>query len=271
MAASDKQSFWEHLDVLRAAIAKISLVAVVFGIVAFFFKEELFAVVLAPKSDGFITYRILNRLAAWNGDFTEPFSVQLINTGLAQQFVIHMKTALCAGVLCASPYILYQLFRFVSPALYENERRYATRIVGGGYLMFTIGILVSYFVIFPLTFRFLGTYQVSGDVDNMISLDSYMSTLVLMSLSMGIVFEIPVLSWLFAKMGFISAGFMCRYRKHAIVIILVIAAIITPTSDVFTLTLVALPMWLLYEISIFLVKRTNIKNQTTQTVLLKSI
>lgn len=271
MAASDKQPLWEHLDVLRAAIAKIALVAVVFGIVAFFFKEELFAVVLAPKSDSFITYRILNRLAAWNGGFTEPFSVQLINTGLAQQFVIHMKTALCAGVLCASPYILYQLFRFVSPALYENERRYATRVVGGGYLMFTIGILVSYFVIFPLTFRFLGTYQVSGDVDNMISLDSYMSTLVLMSLSMGIVFEIPVLSWLFAKMGFISAGFMCRYRKHAIVIILVIAAIITPTSDVFTLTLVALPIWLLYEISIFLVKRTNIKNQTTQTVLLKSI
>lgn len=271
MAASDKQSFWEHLDVLRVAIAKIALVAVVFGIVAFFFKEELFSVVLAPKSDGFITYRILNRMAALNGGFSEPFSVQLINTGLAQQFVIHMKTALCAGVLCASPYILYQLFRFVSPALYENERRYATRVVGGGYLMFTIGILVSYFVIFPLTFRFLGTYQVSGDVDNMITLDSYMSTLVLMSLSMGIVFEIPVLSWLFAKMGFISAGFMRRYRKHAIVIILVIAAIITPTSDVFTLSLVALPMWLLYEIGIFLVKRTNMKEQTTQTVLIKSI
>lgn len=174
------QSFWEHLDVLRVAIVKIVAVAVVFGIAAFFFKEELFAVVLAPKDDGFVTYRLLDSMAAWVGSTVEPFSVRLINTGLAQQFIIHMKTALCAGVLCASPYILYQLFRFVSPALYDNERRYVIRVVGGGYAMFASGVLVSYFLIFPLTFRFLGTYQVSGEVDNLIALDSYISTLVMM-------------------------------------------------------------------------------------------
>lgn len=258
---TDKQSFWEHLDVLRAAIVKIVAVAVVFGIAAFCFKEELFAVVLAPKNDGFITYRLFNRIAALAGGETGSFAVQLINTGLAQQFIIHMKTALCAGVLCASPYILYQLFRFVSPALYANERKYVVRVVGGGYAMFVVGVLVSYFLIFPLTFRFLGTYQVSGEVANLITLDSYISTLVLMCLSMGIVFEIPILSWLFAKLGFLSAGFMRRYRKHAIVIILVVAAIITPTSDVFTLSLVALPMWLLYEMSILLVDR--VKKQTS--------
>ena len=168
-----------------------------------------------------------------------------------------MKTALCAGVLCASPYIIYQLFRFVSPALYTNERKYVMRVVGGGYVMFVVGILVSYFLIFPLTFRFLGMYQVSEDVANLITLDSYISTLVLMCLSMGIVFEIPILSWLFAKLGLLSADFMRRYRKHAIVIILVVAAIITPTSDVFTLSLVALPMWLLYEVSIFIDNKTN--------------
>ena len=258
---TDKQSFWEHLDVLRAAIVKIVAVAVVFGIAAFCFKEELFAVVLAPKNDGFITYRLFNRIAAWADGETGSFAVQLINTGLAQQFIIHMKTALCAGVLCASPYILYQLFRFVSPALYANERKYVVRVVGGGYAMFVVGVLVSYFLIFPLTFRFLGTYQVSGEVANLITLDSYISTLVLMCLSMGIVFEIPILSWLFAKLGFLSADFMRRYRKHAIVIILVVAAIITPTSDVFTLSLVALPMWLLYEVSILLVDR--VKKQTS--------
>lgn len=258
---TDKQSFWEHLDVLRAAIVKIVAVAVVFGIAAFCFKEELFTVVLSPKNDGFITYRLFNRIAAWAGGETGSFAVQLINTGLAQQFIIHMKTALCAGVLCASPYILYQLFRFVSPALYANERKYVVRVVGGGYAMFVVGVLVSYFLIFPLTFRFLGTYQVSGDVANLITLDSYISTLVLMCLSMGIVFEIPILSWLFAKLGFLSADFMRRYRKHAIVIILVVAAIITPTSDVFTLSLVALPMWLLYEASILLVDRA--KKQTS--------
>lgn len=218
MAAENKQSFWNHLDVLRAAIVKITLVTVGFGVVAFFFKEQLFSVVLAPKSDGFITYRLFNRIAAWGGGLSEPFSVQLINTGLAQQFVIHMKTALCAGVLCASPYILYQLFRFVSPALYENERRYVTRVVGGGYVMFGLGVLTSYFLIFPLTFRFLGTYQVSGDVDNLITLDSYISTLVMTCLAMGLVFEIPMLSWLFAKLGF-SFGRLyaplpetCRYN-----------------------------------------------------------
>ena len=256
-ANTDKQSFWEHLDVLRAAIVKIVAVAVVFGIVAFCFKEELFAIVLAPKDDCFVTYRLFNRIAVWAGGETGSFAVQLINTGLAQQFIIHMKTALCVGVLCASPYILYQLFRFVSPALYANERKYVVRVVGGSYAMFVVGVLVCYFLIFPLTFRFLGTYQVSGDVANLITLDSYISTLVLMCLSMGIVFEIPILSWLFVKLGFLSVDFMRRYRKHAIVIILVVAAIITPTSDVFTLSLVALPMWLLYEVSTLLVDRAK--------------
>ncbi len=255
-AVTNTQSFWDHLDVLRTAIVKIVAVAVVFGIAAFLFKEELFAVVLAPKDDGFVTYRLLDHMAAWAGGTVDPFSVRLINTGLAQQFVIHMKTALCAGGLCASPYILYQLFRFVSPALYDNERRYVVRMVGGGYAMFGLGVLVSYFMIFPLTFRFLGTYQVSGEVDNLITLDSYISTLVMMCLAMGIVFEIPILSWLFAKLGFISADFMRRYRKHAIVIILVLAAIITPTSDVFTLSLVALPMWILYEVGILIIDKT---------------
>ena len=129
-------------------------------------------------------------------------------------------------------------------------------MVGGGYAMFGLGVLVSYFLIFPLIFRFLGTYQVSGEVDNLITLDSYISTLVMMCLAMGIVFEIPILSWLFAKLGFISADFMRRYRKHAIVIILVLAAIITPTSDVFTLSLVALPMWILYEVGILIIDKT---------------
>lgn len=252
---TNKQSFWEHFDVLRTAIVKIAAVAVGFGIAAFCFKEGLFAVVLAPKDDGFVTYRLFNRIAAWAGGETGSFAVQLINTGLAEQFIIHMKTALCAGILCASPYILYQLFRFVSPALYVNERKYVVRVVGGGYAMFALGVAVSYFLIFPLTFRFLGTYQVSGEVENMIALQSYISTLMTMSLAMGLVFEIPIHSWLFAKLGLLSANLMRKYRKHAIIIILVVAAMITPTSDVLTLSLVALPMWGLYEISIFIVNK----------------
>lgn len=244
-------NFWDHLDVLREVIIKVVSVAVIFGIVAFFFKEELFAIVLAPKESDFVTYRILRYIEAqFSGTSMSHFSVSLINTGLAEQFIIHMKTALCVGVLCASPYILYQLFRFVSPALYANEKRYARKAVGSGYAMFIVGVLVSYYLIFPLTFRFLGTYQVAADVTNMISLESYMSTLILMCLSMGIVFEMPVIVWIFGKTGLITPQFMRRYRRHAIVIILIIAAVITPTSDIFTLLIVSLPMWLLYEFSI---------------------
>lgn len=255
---ANTQSFWDHLDVLRAAIVKIVAVTIVFGVAAFFFKEELFAVILAPKEAGFVTYRLLYTLSNLVTEADAPdFLVKLINTGLAEQFIIHMKAAMCTGVLCASPYILYQLFRFMSPALYVNERKYVMRVVGGGYVMFVLGVLVSYFLIFPLTFRFLGTYQVNGDVENMITLQSYISTLMMMSLAMGIVFEIPILSWLFAKLGLISAAFMRRYREHAIVVILVVAAIITPTSDVFTLSLVSLPMWILYEFSIVIVKQSN--------------
>ncbi len=248
-------TFWDHLDELRGVIIKVIAVTFVFTIIAFVFKEQLFQIVLAPKDPDFITYRILRLIEArFSESGLGSFSVSLINTGLAEQFIIHMKTALCAGVLCASPYILYQLFRFVSPALYTDEKRYASRVVGSGYLMFVAGVLLSYYLIFPLTFRFLGTYQVAEDVTNMISLESYMSTLIVMSLSMGLVFEMPVIVWLFGKMGLITPGFMRKYRRHAIVIILIVAAIITPTSDIFTLLIVSLPMYLLYESSILLIK-----------------
>ena len=243
-------TFWDHLDELRRVLFRVVGVVVVLMLVAFCFKEEMFGIVLAPQQDNVPLYR-------WLG--AESFSVQLINTQLASQFITHMKVACYAGVLLASPYIIYQLFRFVSPALYSNERKYVVKVTIWGYLLFMIGVLLNYFLIFPLTFRFLGTYQVSETVVNTITLTSYVDTLMMLSLMMGIVFEIPILSWLFAKLGFLTSSFMKHYRRHAIVIILVIAAIITPTSDVFTLSLVALPMYLLYEISIGVVKGTERK------------
>lgn len=264
---NDSGTFWDHLDELRNVLLKIIVVAVFCGIGAFIFKDFLFRIVFAPKNDDFITYRWLEKIG---GVFTENnvigFDISLINTGLAQQFIIHMKTAFCFGVLCASPYILYQLFRFISPALYATERQYAVKVVGSGYVMFMIGVLIGYLIIFPLTFRFLGTYQVSEEVSNMISLDSYMSTLVMICMAMGIVFEMPVISWLLAKLGFLNSSFMKKYRKHSIVAILIMAAIITPTSDVFTLLVVSLPMYLLYEASIVLVRvsEQKINNQTIQ-------
>lgn len=248
-------TFWEHLDVLRSSLIRIALVTVICGLVAFFFKKEMFDVILAPKNADFITYRLLNEICKLLGlPLVDDFSVRLINTGLAEQFIIHMKASVCVGFLFASPYVLYRIFRFVSPALYAHERRYSGRIIGWGYVMFAIGVLLSYFVIFPLTFRFLGTYQVSTDVDNMIAIQSYMETFMMMNVVIGIVFELPVLCWLLGRLGVLNPEIMRRFRKHAVVAILVASAIITPTSDVFTLSLVAFPIWLLYEISIWIIR-----------------
>ena len=238
-------TFWDHLDELRSVIIRILIITVVAAAVAFCLKEELFAVVLAPRTSEFVTYRLMG---------VEPFSIHLMNTGLTEQFIIHLKTAMYAGILVASPYIIWQLFRFISPALYDNERRYATLLCTSGYLMFMLGTALNYFLIFPLTVKFLGQYQVSPDVANMLTLQSYIDTLLMMSLVMGIVFELPVVSWLLGKMGLIDAKLMQTWRKHAVVTILIIAAIITPTTDAFTLFVVALPIWLLYELSILVVR-----------------
>lgn len=250
-------SFWDHLDELRGTLMRIIGVAVLFAVVAFCFKDLLFDIVLAPTKSDFITYRLFDKLSQYTGASVEPFSLNLINISLAQQFIVHMKTAFMAGLLCASPYILYAILGFLAPALYKSERRYVYTLVGCGYLMFMVGMALCYLLIFPLTFRFLATYHVSAEVANMISLDSYMSTFISMCLMLGLVFELPILSWLFAKLGLLRASFMRNYRKHAVVLILIVAAIITPTSDAFTLALVSVPMWLLYEISIKVVAKTQ--------------
>lgn len=246
-------SFWDHLDVLRGVLLRVLAVTFLFTIVAFCFKDEVFAVVLAPKSPDFILYRVLSQMAGRLGmSGTEWFEVSLINTGLAQQFMIHMKTAFCVGLIAASPYILHQLFGFISPALYSNERKLSVRLLAGGYVMFLLGVALSYFIIFPLTFRFLGTYQVSAEVTNLISLESYMSVLIMLCLFMGLMCELPVLAYIATKAGIIDSGFLKKFRRHAILVILVVCAIITPTSDAFTLLIVSLPIWLLYEASILI-------------------
>ncbi len=235
-------TFWDHLEELRRVLLRCTVVVAVFAILAFIFKDEVFFVVFAPKSSDF--------LPALFG--TSP-TIQLINTELTRQFIVHMMTSLYVGVIVAAPYIIYELYRFISPGLYENERHYSMPVVIASYVMFVLGLLFSYFILFPITFRFLAGYQVDAQVENLISLESYIDTLVFLSLAMGIIFEIPILSWLLGRLGILHREDMQQYRRHAIVAILVIAAIITPTSDVITLSIVSLPMYLLYELSILLV------------------
>ncbi len=246
-------TFWDHLDVLRGCLWRIIVAAIIGSIASFCMKDELFSLVLAPTHNDFIVYRLIG---------AEDFSLHLINTGLTEQMMIHLKVALCGGVLIASPYIIYVLFGFISPALYDNERRYSLRLVLAAYTMFLLGIAVNYLLLFPLTVRFLGNYQVSCDIDNMLTISSYIDTLLMMSLSFGIIFEIPVMSWLLAKFGLLRAEWMKKFRRHAFVTILIIAAIITPTTDVFTLFIVTLPIWLLYEVSILIVTMTYSQTST---------
>ena len=249
MSSNSYASFWDHLDELRSRIIKMLLAVVAMSVIAFLLKDPLFRIVLAPSGGGFVTYRILS---------VPDFSIHLINTGLTEQFMVHMRTSLYMGLLVASPYIIYELFCFVAPGLYVHERRYAMWLVGSSYVMFILGTLLNYFLVFPLTVRFLGTYQVSPNVTNMLTLQSYIDTLISMSFLMGVLFELPVVCWLMGRMGIINSRMMSTYRRHAIVAILVLAAIVTPTTDVFTLFVVALPIWMLYELSVLIAKTSNL-------------
>ena len=250
---SQEMTFWQHLDVLRGSIIRCLVAVMICGIAAFCLKEPLFKLIFWPTEESFPLWAIWPLTEAESG-------IRLINTELAQQFIIHLEAAMVTGLLCVIPYILYELMRFVGPALYPQEKKAAIPAIAGGYIMFMLGVALSYFIIFPLTYRFLITYQVNTEVQNLITLDSYAGTLLLLSLIMGVVFELPVVCGILARMGLLSASPMKKYRKHAIVAILIAAAIITPTGDAFTLSIVSLPIYLLYELSIGIVKMQEPKN-----------
>lgn len=263
-----EMTFWDHLDELKKVLIRVLVVVVIFTVTAFVCKEWLFDLILAPGKPDFVFYRALGSLAdALDMPSLRPesFRVELISTQLTSQFVVHMTTALYTGILFASPYILYAFFGFIAPALYEEERRYSRRVVFFAFALFFTGVLLSYYIIFPLSFRFLATYQVAEEVVNTITIASYTGTFFTLLLMMGLLFEIPIVSWLLGKLGILSAARMQQYRRHAVVSILIVAAIITPTTDIFTLSVVTLPIYLLYELSIFIVRRTAKSNANMPT------
>lgn len=248
-------SFGDHLEVLRRMLFRIIAVAGVIAVVVFCFKETTFSMLLAPSEWDFVTYRAIEQvLQAMGFDFHfEPYHVQLIATELQSQFMTHISTAVYLGLLAASPYIMYELFRFISPALYENERRYSVRVTLTIYVLFVMGVLLTYFVLFPISFRFLGTYSVAESVTSTITIDSYISSMLSLTLVMGAVFQLPVICFILGKLGLINSTLLARYRRHAFVLLMVIAAIITP-PDIMTLVLVSLPLYMLYEVSIWVVR-----------------
>ena len=248
-------TFGGHLEVFRQMLFRILGVAGLIAVVVFCFKDITWNILMAPSEWDFCTYRWLETaMQAIGIDFRfEEFNVQMIATDLSSQFMTHITTAVYLGVLGASPYILYELFRFISPALYENERRYSVQVAGINYVLFLLGVLMSYFVLFPISFRFLGTYSVSAKVVSNITLDSYISTFVSLTLVMGVVFQLPVIAFFLGKMGVVTSSMLANYRKHSFIAIMLVAAIITP-PDLMTLILVTIPLYLLYEVSIRVVK-----------------
>lgn len=242
-------TFWDHLDELRKSLTYPVIVLLLLTVVAFSLKEPLFDMVLAANSRNFITYQIM---PGGSGEGTSETLVQLINTELPAQLLIHMKVSFYVALVLTIPYLFFKLFRFATPALYENERKYSGRILTFSFLSFFAGLLVNYFVIFPFSLRFLVSYQVSEQVPNFISITSYINMLMTLSILMGVCFELPVVSWILSLFGVLKASMLRQYRRHAFVGILILAAIITPTTDIFTLLLVSLPIVLLYELSILI-------------------
>ncbi|MCR5644932.1 MAG: twin-arginine translocase subunit TatC [Bacteroidales bacterium] len=235
---------------------RILAVVMVLAVAFFCFKEWTFRMLMAPSQWDFVTYRYIERfLHRLGSDFTfTEYHINLIATELSSQFMTHVTTALYLGLLGASPYILVELFRFVTPALYENERKYSVRVAVTMYLLFVVGVLMSYYILFPISFRFLGTYSVSDLVESNITLHSYISTFTTLTLVMGLVFQLPVIAFFLGKIGAVKSDFLKRYRRHALVVIMVVAAVITP-PDLMTLILVTIPLYLLYEVSIAVLKR----------------
>ena len=257
MSSNDEMlTFGGHLEVLRQMLFRILIAISIFAVIIFCFKETTFGILLAPSKSDFYLYHWIEQFFAWIGyDFHfAPFEVDLIATDLSSQFMTHISTSLYLGFLCASPYILFELFRFISPALYENERKYSIPVLFIIYALFIVGVLMSYFILFPISFRFLGTYSVAEQVHSTITLDSYISTFVTLTLVMGVVFQLPVIAYFLAKIGIINGDMLSKYRQYAFLIIMIVAAIITP-PDLMTLVLVTIPLYLLYEVSIFVTRK----------------
>ena len=245
-----------HLEVLRKMLFRIIAVVMVLAVAIFCFKEKTFELLLAPSQWDFITYRYIEKfLHSLGSDFVfNQFHINLIATELSSQFMTHITTALYLGLLGASPYILVELFRFITPALYENEKKYSVSVAATMYLLFIVGVLMSYFILFPISFRFLGTYSVSGMVESNITLKSYISTFTTLTLVLGLVFQLPVIAFFLGKLEMISSDQLKHYRKYAFIVIMIVAAVITP-PDLMTLVLVTIPLYLLYEVSIMVLKR----------------
>lgn len=263
---NNEMTFLDHLEALRWHVVRSVIVICLIGFVAFFNKEFIFdGIILAPKNANFWTYRMMCLLGQkLNVDMCiTQIDFSVINLDISGQFTTHMWVAFVSGCVLGFPYLVWELWRFIGPALSEKEIKYSRGIVFFTSTLFLIGVLFGYYIISPLSINFLGSYHVSEEIRNQISMDSYINIVTVMTLSSGLVFELPMIIYFLSKIGIMTPSFMRKYRKHAMIVNLIIAAIITPSPDVTSQMLVAIPLLLLYEISIFVsaaVERNKNKN-----------
>jgi len=262
--SAQEMSFWDHLEELRWMLFRIIIALIVFAVGAFIIMPWFFdSVIMGPAKADFIFYNALCKITqkiSFVPDFCDNnFQVEMINIELTAPFFRHLSTSGWVALVLIFPYILFEIWRFIRPALYENEKKNIRWVFLFGSFMFFIGCVVGYIFIFPSALRFLYTYNLSDVIHNQVSLDSYLNIFITLILIMGLVFEMPLISWLLSQVGILKRSFFKKYRRHAIVVMVIAAAIITPTGDPFTLSLVFFPLYSLYELSIFLVKKDPVE------------
>lgn len=249
-----EMSFFDHLEALRWHLIRSSIAIVIITIGVFIEYNWIFnTVILGPSKPGFWTYHTMcdvGHMIHTNGWCFQKIHIQLINTELAGQFTLQINSALIIGVTLGFPYLLWELWRFIRPALHEKERKAASGFVFYASLLFMLGVLFGYFVIAPMSLNFLSSYIVSDAIQNLFSIDSYISSVSTLTLATGAVFELPILIYILANLGILTSKFMRSTRRYAIVIILIIAAVVTPTPDMLTMTIVSIPLFILYEVGI---------------------
>lgn len=250
-------SFWGHLEVLRWALMRITVVMLICVVGCFVAMPHIFdSFILGPTSSDFFLYKWLSGVK-FLGFSDETFHVDIININVASQFMTHITTSFWFSLVLVFPYLIYEIWKFISPALFPNEKRSVGFAFGFGTVMFFAGCALGYGLVFPFTFRFLTEYQISETIANQINLNSYMGNFLMMVFIMGIVFELPLLTWVLSRIGIVSKEFLKKYRRHAIVVLMVLAAVITPTGDPFSLMIVFVPLFLLYELGIVVARDKN--------------
>ena len=248
-------TFRDHLEVLRWALFRIACVLAVCTVVTFLSMPYIFdQYIMAPTTSDFFVYKWLTEVSGGLFSFADDFHVQIININVASQFFTHISTSLSLGLVLVFPYVIYEIWKFIRPALFDHEVTHIRTAFIGGTLMFYLGCAIAYLLIFPFTFRFLPEYELSAAIHNQIDLSSYIGNFVMMVMVMGIVFEMPLLAWVLSCLGLVNRSFLREYKRHAVVGLLVLSAVITPSGDPFSMMLVFVPLYLLYELSIIVVK-----------------